>query len=279
MLVNGKDILKIAEVKKNAIFQFNINNLEWTKWILEKCNELNTSVILGVSESAIYYMGGYNVVSSLVENLIKNLNISIDVCLHLDHAKSYESCKKAIDSGFTSVMIDLSKESFEENILGTKQVVLYAKSKNVSVEAELGLMGSINNNQVELGNTTNVADCLKFVKETEIDMLAPAVGTVHGLYEGELNIDYELIRELSKEIDIPLVLHGGSGLSNEILKKCVENGITKINVNSDLQHVWSVGVKEFINKNELVIDPRKIISSGEMLFKQEIEKKININKQ
>ena len=278
MLVNGKEMLLLAKKQKKAIFHFNINNLEWTKWILEKCNELNEPVILGVSENAISYMGGYDVVVSLVNNLITDLNINIDVCLHLDHGKTIESCKKAIDAGFLSVMLDLSKLSYEDNVKGTKELVEYAKDKNVCVEAELGAMGSISNNNLELGNKTNVLDCVRFVKETNVDSLAASVGTVHGIYKGELDIDYNLIKDIASSIDIPLVLHGGSGLSNDILKKCVESGITKININSDLQSVWSMEVRDYLNNNKDVIDPRKIISCGMDKFKEEIERKININK-
>ena len=276
MLVNGKEILINGKLNKKAIYQFNINNLEWTKWILEKCNELNEPVILGASEGAIKYMGGYDVVVALVNSLIKDLNVSIDVCLHLDHGKNIESCIKAIDAGFTSVMIDLSLKTIEENINETKKLVKYAHERKVMVEAELASMSNIQNNKLSIGNNTNVSDCIRFVKETDIDSLAAAVGTVHGLYKGELNIDYNLINEISNSLLIPLVLHGGSGLSNDILKKCVESGITKININSDLQYVWSNGVKEFINNNE-EYDPRKIISGGEKRFKDEIERKYNIN--
>ena len=272
-------MLMNAKHNHKAIFHFNINNLEWTKWILEKCNELNEPVILGVSENAISYMGGYNVIVSIVKSLINDLNISIPVCLHLDHGKSVESCKKAIDAGFTSVMIDLSKLCLEDNINETKKVVLYAKEKDISVEAEIGSMGSIDNNNLDLGSKTNLSDCLKFVNETKVDSIAASVGTIHGIYKGELDIDYKLIENISNSIEIPLVLHGGSGLSNDILKKCIESGITKININSDLQYEWSLGVREYLNNNKEVIDPRKIISSGEDKFKKMLENKININKQ
>ena len=268
-----------AKKEHKAIFHFNINNLEWTKWILEKCDELSEPVILGVSESAVSYMGGYEVVVSLVKSLINNLNIKIDVCLHLDHGKTIDSCKKAIDAGFTSVMIDLSTLKIEDNIKGTNELKNYAKNKDVSVEAELGSMGSINDGNLSLGNNSSVLDCLKFVKETNVDSLAVSVGTIHGLYKGKLDIDYNLISEISSSIDIPLVLHGGSGLSNSILKKCVEAGITKININSDLQYAWSMAVRNYLNINNNIIDPRKIINSGMNVFKEEIEKKYSINKQ
>ena len=277
MLVNGKEILKEFKKNKKAVMHFNINNLEWTKWILEECNRLNVPVILGCSESAVKYMGGYDVVYSIVTSLIKDLDIQIDVTLHLDHGHSVESCTKAIDAGFTSVMIDASLEEFDQNVLITKEVAKYAHSKNVMVEAEIGIMGQLNNDNVNFGSTTSVSDVIEFVKQTGVDSIAPAVGTVHGMYKGDLKIDYDLIHEISEKIDIPLVLHGGSGLSNEILKKCVINGITKININSDLQDKWSKDVRKYLANNNDVIDPRKIISSGMDIVKSEIDLKLNIN--
>ena len=279
MLVNSKRMLNEARNKNSVIYHFNINNLEWAKIILEKCNELNTPVILGASEGAIKYMGGYSVVSSIVSSLIKDLNITIDVALHLDHGSSFESCKKAIDAGFTSVMIDASKLNFEDNIIETKKVVEYAHSKNVTVEAELGHVGGIEDNIQSGVLLTNREDCIKFVQETNIDSLAPAIGTVHGIYKGELNIDYKLIKDLRNSLDIPLVMHGGSGLSHDILRKAVTSGITKINVNSDLQYVWSEAVRKYLEENKEVYDPRKIIYSGKDAMNNFIEKKINLLKE
>ena len=270
MLVNSFNMLLNAKKDKKAIFQFNINNLEWMKHILKTCDKLNEPVILGVSENAVNYMGGYNVVYSLCASLIKDLNISIDVCLHLDHASSVLSCKKAIDAGFTSVMIDMSKESLENNIKYTKEVVKYAILNDVSVEGELGIIGEDIN--------IDINDYLYYYKETNINSLAPSVGTVHGLYNGELNINYNLIKQLNNKLDIPLVLHGGSGLDNNVLKKSVRYGITKININSDLQNVWSQEVRNYLNKNQNIIDPRKIIESGMLKLEEEIIKKFNINK-
>ena len=188
-----------------------------------------------------------------------------------------ESCKKAIDAGFTSVMIDGSLKEFEENIRITKEVVEYAHLNEVTVEAELGAMGELKDNKVSFGQLTNVSDCLEFVDKTGIDSLAASVGTVHGKYTGELNIDYDLIKDIASVLEIPLVLHGGSGLSNDILKKCVLSGITKININSDLQDVWSKEVRNYLENNKDVIDPRKIILSGMDSLTREIDNKININ--
>jgi len=276
MLTNSKKILLNAKNNKKVIYQFNINNLEWTKIILEKCNELNQSVILGVSEGAVKYMGGYNVVASLVSSLIKDLNIKIDVVLHLDHGSSLDSCKKAIDAGFTSVMIDMSKLPFKENIEKTKEVTEYAHSKNVTVEAEIGHVGGVEDDIISSIKLANYDECIEFVSKTGIDSLAPAIGTVHGIYKGELNIDYELIQKLNDNLEVPLVMHGGSGLKNDILIRAIKSGISKININSDLQDVWQKGVVDFIKLNPTIYDPRKIILSGRSNMESVIEDKINI---
>lgn len=275
MLVNTFELLKRAKEEKYAVPQFNINNLEWTKYILEECNNNNSPVILGVSESAVKYMGGYNVVSSLVNSLITDLNISIPVALHLDHGTSFESCKKAVDAHFTSVMIDASEYDIDKNIEITKQVADYAHSHNVSVEAEIGI---ISKNSDVNNNYATVEDCIKLYEKTNIDSIAPSIGTMHGLYKEKPNINYERIKEISNTINIPLVLHGGTGLCDEDIKKCIENGITKVNINTELQVNWSKAVKEYLKNNEEVYDPRKIISSGEENIKKVIKDKLHILK-
>lgn len=277
MLVNSKEMLDKAKKNNSLVFHFNINNLEWTKIILEKCNKENIDVILGVSEGAIKYMGGYHVVSSLVKSLMDDLDIKNNVCLHLDHGSSVESCMKAIDAGFTSVMIDASKYPYEENVRITKEVVDYAHSKGVTVEAEIGHVGGIEDNMANDIVLADYDECLRFVNDTGIDSLAPAIGTVHGIYKGELKIDYELIKRLSNSLNIPLVMHGGSGLELDILKKCVECGINKINVNSDLQKVWHDAVKEFINTSD-AFDPRKVIMAGKDAIEKEMDNKLSILK-
>jgi fructose-1,6-bisphosphate aldolase class II len=276
MLVNGKEMLATARNNGQVVYHFNINNLEWTKIILEKCNELKTPVIIGVSEGAIKYMGGYRVVSSLVRSLIMDLDIQNDVCLHLDHGSSFDSCKEAIDAGFTSVMIDASKLPLDDNIKEVKKVVDYAHKNNVTVEAELGHVGGMEDDVKSSILLADYDECLRFVKETNIDSFAPAIGTVHGIYKGELNIDFDLIKRLHDNLSVPLVMHGGSGLSHDILRKAVKAGITKINVNSDMQYVWAEKVREFIQNNPSVYDPRKIIYSGSDAMRQFIEDKINL---
>lgn len=276
MLVNSKKMLLNARNEYKVVYHFNINNLEWAKIILEKCNQMGEPVILGASLGAIKYMGGFSVVANLVKSLINDLDIKIPVCLHLDHGDSFDSCKKAIDAGFTSVMIDASKLSFEDNITETKKVVEYAHKKDVTVEAELGHVGGIEDDVASNILVANYDDCIKFIDETGIDSFAPAIGTVHGIYKGKVNIQYDLIKRLRDNTMVPLVMHGGSGLSHDILKKAIRCGISKINVNSDIQYVWMESVKKYILDNPKVYDPRKIIYSGKDAMDKFIEDKINI---
>jgi len=273
MIVNARKMLNQAKEGKYALAHFNINNLEWTKFILEECDRLNSPVILGVSEGAIKYMGGYNVVTSLVKSLYLDLDTKVPVCLHLDHGSSFESCKKAIDSGFTSVMIDASKYDLEKNIEITKKVVEYAKKFDVTVEAEIGSIGGSEDDiNTELAYA-NVEDAIKLYKETNIDFLAPALGSVHGLYKGEPKLDFDKMLEISEKTNIPLVLHGGTGIDDEKIKKAISCGICKLNINTELQIAWSNAVREFI-KNDEAYDPRKIIKSGEKEIKKAIENKL-----
>ena len=276
MLKNMKDMLSKANENKYAVAHFNINNLEWTKYILEECNKLKSPVILGVSEGAAKYMGGYNTVSSLVKGLIKDLNIETEVALHLDHGKTIEACKKALDAGFTSVMIDASNYSLEENIKITKEVVEYAKKFNATVEAEIGAIGGAEDSKESQIIYAGVEDSIKLVKETGIDFLAPALGSVHGLYKREPNINYQRMEEIHNAVKIPLVLHGATGLDDEILVKSIQNGTCKININTELQVAWSKAVRKFLDENKEVYDPRKIISSGEENIKQRVREIVTL---
>ena len=276
MLENMKDMLNKADSGKYAVPQFNINNLEWTRFILEQCQELKTPVILGVSEGAIKYMGGYKTVSNLVRALISDLTITIPVALHLDHGSSYESCVKAIDNGFTSVMIDASKYPLAENINITKQVVMYAKDKNVTVEAEVGAVGGEEDGVANELAYAKVEDATKLVDETNIDFLAPALGSVHGIYKGEPKLDFERMVKIHELTRLPLVLHGGSGIPDELIKKAISCGITKVNINTELQLAWSKAVRLFLNENSEVYDPRKVIKSGEKALKEMVTQKVNL---
>ena len=268
MIVNSKELLIEAKKKKKCIFQFNINNLEWTRFILEECEYLEEPVILGISESTVEYMGGYKTISNLIKNLCIYLNITIPVVIHLDHGKTFDSCKKAIDNVFTSVMIDASKYNIDENINITKKVCDYAHKKNVTVECEMGYIKT-EEEDVEL---TKVADAIRLIKETNADALAPSVGNAHGIYRNKANLDYNRISQISHEVNIPLVLHGGSGLSNEQIKQAIDCGICKLNINTELQQAWASGVRKYLLEND-EYDPRKIIKSGESNIKKVIENK------
>lgn len=276
MLVNSKEMLLDAKKNKYAIPQFNINNLEWTRFILEECQRLNMPVILGVSEGALKYMGGAKTVVGMVKGLIEELFITIPVCLHIDHGQSFETCKKAIDAGFTSVMIDGSKYSIDENIEETKKVVEYAHKHNVTVEAELGLIGGEEDGIANKLGFTNLEDCRYFLERVDIDSLAPALGSVHGLYKGEPKLDYETMQEINENVNVPLVLHGGSGIDNDKIRQAIDCGISKININTELQIAWSNAVREFLDNDKQAYDPRKVIKSGEQAMKKVIEEKINL---
>lgn len=276
MIVNAKKMLEDAKVNKYAVPHFNINNLEWARYILEECNRLKSPVILGVSEGAIRYMGGYKVVANLVKNLDEELNIQIPVVIHLDHGSSVESCKKAVDAGFTSVMIDASKYSLEENIDMTKQVVEYARIKNITIEAEIGHIGGSEDNMSSEIAYAKVDDALSLHNETKIDFLAPALGSVHGLYKGEPCLDFDKMKEISEKTNIPLVLHGGTGIDDEKLKKAIASGICKVNINTELQIAWTKAVRKFLSEDTKAYDPRTVIKSGEQSMKQAIEHKVNV---
>ena len=276
MLVNSKEMLKKAKEKKIAIPQFNINNLEWTKYILEEAETLGKDIILGVSEGAVKYFGGYGVVASVVKGLLKDLNITIDVCLHLDHGKSYESCKNAIDNSFTSVMIDASSFCIEENINITKQVAIYAKERNVTVEAEVGHIGGTEDNVTSNISNATLEDCIILYEGTGIDSLAPALGSVHGIYKGEPNLDFDTMKKINDRLPIPLVLHGGTGIPDDKIKKAISCGISKININTELQLAWASSVRKLLNENQKVYDPRKIIGSGEAELKRVVRDKLNL---
>lgn len=272
MLVNMKDMLYKAMNGKYAVPQFNINNLEWTRFILEECQNNNSPVILGVSEGAAKYMGGYKTVADMVKDLIDYLNITVPVCLHLDHGSNFLTVKDAIDSGFTSVMIDASQYELDKNIEITKKVVRYSKKFNITVEGEIGHVGSDKNPDNEGIIYADIDDCVKYCQESGVDFLAPALGSVHGLYKGEAKLNFDRMLEISKLTNLPLVLHGGTGIDDEKIKKAISCGISKININTELQIAWSKAVKSKINDN--IYDPRKIIKLGEEALKTSVRNKI-----
>lgn len=271
MLVNSNSLLNNALKEGYAIPAYNINNLEWTKYILEACDEDKSPVILAVTEKTIEYFGGFKVVYNVVKSLIDELKIKVPVVLHLDHGSSIEACKKAIDAGFTSVMLDASKKSFDENANDTIEVINYAKEKNVSVEAELGTI-----NSKETSEYTSASESKDFVLQTGVDSLASSIGNKHGIYETTPNLDFERLGEICKLCKIPMVLHGASGLDDNKIKTAIFCGVSKININTDLQVVWANAVRDFLSYDKKVYDPRKIISSGETEIKKLIHKKNSI---
>ena len=266
MLSNSIKMLDKAKNEKYAIPQFNINNLKWAKYILEISQNLKSPVILGVSENAIKYIGGYNTVVNMIKGLIKDLNITVPVSLHLDHGKSVQSCINAINAGFTSVMIDGSKFSLNENINMTNEVIKYAKEYNVSVEAEIeNIDDNYDNNSY-----SKLQDIIEFINKTDINSFAPSIGNAHGIYKNEPKLELNLLKQINENVDIPLVLHGGSGIDDEQIRKVIKLGISKININTQLQVEWSKQVRIFLNKNKNVYDPKEIINSG----KDAIQKKV-----
>ncbi|HHU81020.1 MAG TPA: class II fructose-1,6-bisphosphate aldolase [Acholeplasmataceae bacterium] len=258
-LVNMTAMLNKAKDEKYAVGQFNINNLEWTKIILETAQAQNSPVILGVSQGAAKYMGGFTTVVNMVKGLIHDLGITVDVAIHLDHGSSKEVCIQAIDAGFTSVMIDASHFPLEDNIAITKAVVEYAHPRGVSVEAELGTVGGQEEHVVGSIIYADKNECVKLVQETNIDCLAPALGSVHGPYKGEPVLGFKEMEEIFEATQLPLVLHGGTGIPDDLIKRAIALGTAKINVNTECQMAFSKTVREIVASDAEVYDPRKIL--------------------
>lgn len=269
-----RKILLKAKTEKYAIPQFNINNLEWAKYILEVCEEEQSPVFLGVSSGAAKYMGGFNVVVGMVNGLKKDLNITVPVMLHLDHATTFELCKQAVDAGFDSIMFDGSKDTYENNIKVTNEVKSYLKGQ--LLEAEIGKIGGEEDGIANDLYFTSLEEAEDFISKTDIDMLAPALGSVHGIYKGEPDIKIDIMKDISEKTNMPLVLHGGSGIPEETLKAAVANGICKANFNTELQLGWHKDVIKFVEENKNVYDPRKVISSGEQGLKNVAREYIRI---
>ncbi len=276
-LVNMKHMLLKAKEEKYAVGQFNINNLEWTKTILAVSEEMNSPVILGVSEGAARYMGGYKTVVGMVKGLIKDQKISVDVAIHLDHGSSFDACKAAIDAGFTSVMIDASQHPLEENIRITKEVVDYAHNRGVTVEAELGTVGGQEDDVVGDGiKYADVNECVKLVQETGIDTLAPALGSVHGPYKGEPILGFKEMEEIMNATRLPLVLHGGTGIPEDKIKRAIACGTCKINVNTECQLAFARELRALLANDSKVYDPRKILGPATKGITAAVKEKIGV---
>lgn len=279
MLVSAKQFIKDAKAKKYAVPQFNINNLEWTKTVLEVCQAEGSPVFLGVSEGAAKYMGGFEAVVGMVRGLDKSLKITVPVAIHLDHGTSYESCEKALKAGFTSVMIDGSEHPINENVELTKKVVQLAHQYNASVEAEVGTVGGEEDGIVGGINYAKLEECLA-ISKTGIDMLAASLGSVHGHYAGEPKLGFKEMEQYSHATNLPLVLHGGSGIPDDMIKKAINAGECKINVNTEIQEAFTKGVREYIEAGKDKIgtgyDPRKVLAGSIVKMKEVLKTKIHL---
>jgi len=279
-LVEASKMLQKAKKEKYAVGQFNINNLEWTKASLETAQENNSPIILGVSEGAAKYMGGFATVASMTEGLIADLKITVPVALHLDHGSTFESCKAAIDAGFSSIMIDGSEHPIKKNIEVTKQVVEYAKKVGVSVEAEVGTVGGEEDGVVGGISYANPEECAQLIKETKVDFLAASLGSVHGHYAGEPKLGFAEMKVISEANNIPLVLHGGSGIPNDMIKKAIENGQAKINVNTEIQvrftKATAIYFEEKKHESGKGYDPRKVLANGYQAIKDTVKDRMTV---
>ncbi|MDD7305581.1 MAG: class II fructose-1,6-bisphosphate aldolase [Peptoniphilaceae bacterium] len=279
MLVNAKEMLEKAYEHGYGIGQFNINNLEWTKAILEACQEKNTAVILGVSEGAKKYMGGFNVVAQMVKAMDKDLGITVPVALHLDHG-SYDAAKEAIEAGFTSVMFDGSSLPLDENLEKTREIVELAHSKNISVEAEVGGIGGEEDGVTSQGELANPEECKQLV-DCGIDFLAAGIGNIHGVYPKDWKgLNFDRLEEIKEAVGkIPMVLHGGTGIPEEQVKKAIELGVSKININTECQIAFTKATREYFEEEKDKLskgyDPRKVLKPGFEAIKDIVKQKVD----
>jgi len=259
-LVSMKDLLRKAKEGNYAVGQYNINNLEFAQAFLQAAEEEQAPIILAASDRLVDYLGGFKTIAAMVRSLVEEMSITVPVVLHLDHGMSVERCQKAIDAGFTSVMIDGSHHSIDENIAMTKQVVDYARPRGVSVEAEVGTVGGMEDGLVGGIKYADPNECLRIVKEAGIDALAAALGSVHGPYQGEPQLGFDEMKQISELTNVPLVLHGGSGIPDYQIQKAIELGHAKINVNTENIQAWAQAVREVLAADEKVYEPRAIIT-------------------
>jgi len=272
-LVSMREMLQTAKEEKYAVGQFNINNLEYIQAILDAAEEEKSPVILGVSEGAARYMGGFKVAVAMVKALMNTKEITVPVAIHLDHGSSFEKCAEAIHAGFTSVMIDGSHLPLEENIEITKKVVELAHLHGVSVEAELGRIGGQEDDLVVNEAEAMYAipsECDQLVKETNVDCFAPALGSVHGPYKGEPNLGFDRMEEVMKLTGIPLVLHGGTGIPLSDIQRAISLGSAKINVNTENQINQTKKIREVLAEDQDVFDPRKYLGPSREAIKETV---------
>ena len=280
MLVSAKEMLQKAKAGKYAVGQFNINNLEWTKAILQTAQELNSPVILGVSEGAGKYMCGYKTVVGMVNGMLEEMNITVPVALHLDHG-SYEGAKKCIEAGFSSVMFDGSHYPIEENIAKTKELVETCNELGLSLEAEVGAIGGEEDGVIGSGEVADPKEC-KMIADLGVTMLAAGIGNIHGKYPENwagLSFDtLDAIQQLTGEM--PLVLHGGTGIPADMIKKAISFGVSKINVNTECQLAFADATRKYIEAGKDLqgkgFDPRKLLADGFTAIKETVKEKMEL---
>ena len=280
MLVSAKEMLTKAKAGKYAVGQFNINNLEWTKAVLLTAQENNSPVILGVSEGAGKYMAGYKTVVGMVNGMLEELKITVPVALHLDHG-SYDACYKCIEAGFSSIMFDGSHYPIEENIEKTKELVKVCAEKGISLEAEVGSIGGEEDGVIGMGECADPKEC-KAIADLGIDFLAAGIGNIHGKYpENWAGLSFETldaIQQLTGEM--PLVLHGGTGIPTDMIKKAIDLGVSKINVNTECQLSFAAATRKYVEEGKdqqgKGYDPRKLLAPGFEAIKETVKEKMEI---
>ncbi|QCR30640.1 class II fructose-1,6-bisphosphate aldolase [Priestia megaterium] len=273
-LVSMKEMLLKGKEEKYAVAQININSFQWAEAILEAAQEEQSPIIVASSDRLVDYLGGFKTIATMVNRIVEDKNITVPVALHLDHGSSVERCKEAIDAGYTSVMIDGSHYPIDENIEMTKQVTEYAKLHGVSVEAEVGTVGGNEDGLIGGIQYANPEECLRIVNETGIDALAAALGSVHGPYQGEPKLGFDEMKEISELTNVPLVLHGGSGIPDYQIQKAIELGHSKINVNTECLQAWTKAIREVLHNDAATFDARAILTPGKEAVKQTVKAKI-----
>ena len=280
MLVSAKEMLIKAKEGKYAVGQFNINNLEWTKSILQTAQELNSPVILGVSEGAGKYMCGYKTVVGMVNGMLEEMEITVPVALHLDHG-SYEHAFKVIEAGFSSVMFDGSHYDINENIEKTKEIIRIAHEKGLSVEAEVGSIGGEEDGVIGGGEVADVNEC-KMIADLGVDMLAAGIGNIHGKYPANWQgLRFDVLEKISEATNpMPLVLHGGTGIPADMIKKAISLGVSKINVNTECQLSFADATRKYIEAGKDLegkgFDPRKLLAPGAAAIKATVKEKMEL---
>ena len=280
MLVNATEMLIKARDGHYGVPQFNINNLEWTKAVLTACEEMKSPVILGVSEGAGKYMTGFKTVAAMVSSMVETMGITVPVALHLDHG-TYEGCKACVEAGFSSIMFDGSHYSIEENVEKTKELVALAHSKGLSIEAEVGSIGGEEDGVIGMGEVADPAECAK-IASLGIDILAAGIGNIHGKYPANWKgLDFVALDKIHNATDnIPLVLHGGTGIPDEMIKKAISLGVSKINVNTECQLSFADATRKYIEAGKDLegkgFDPRKLLAPGAEAIKATVREKIEL---